>query len=916
MIELRNACARRVLAPIAMLVCVVGIASGEARAQAVCVGDCNSGGTVAINELVLGVNIALGSREVSACEAFDCDDTGKVGINCLVQGVNNALKGCGRATPTGTPAGTSAATATPTGELSVTPTPTGGTGSALTRVRLTYLQVKYDSSKPAILNNSVPIKFGITSNSADQSNPGKASVVVLFSFVEAAPVPPATPRSCDSNGTVLELVGNGVEQQFEADIFPTSDCASWVGEGGAMANLRVDFDAGLRESGMPTGIDYPPVVFSTANANAADNQLCRKTLDPNAPDPGRGCAYALTLQPVPNGTDGKPLVNVQVVRMKPESSVAILVPTAEDPDVPMGMHESDEPAVLVNAAFMLQGRDPYKNLIDPDGDGMVEESDLPPELVAADPGIVERLKFGLTDMELGALDDLPGTAAVKYDIVPTRLLGPDAWLPLAIDDPKNPDPDGHVQEIELTELDPGTETSVAHALYIDGEAREKVSPGGEWAADTDFTIRGCIVASFEEAENTGEEEDPDDIPEGGDVPMGDCRTFKVMLMRPAAPSAEATTAQATAVQMHSFNMDWTRAVGDAQKAQLSGGLRTNNTLDLNGAKSETEGVLEIKGYFNVKLFRAFAKASALTALATSGYEFGIEAFNISLFGRQMMGAELAYEMPFTMGPTFSFPVFSIGFGPVSIGITAGVGGEVGITPKISLSAKQGPPAAPGTGEPPITGLENATSNGLLKATIEPSAALTGNVMGGINLVVAKAALTAMLQVLKIGFPVTAGLRWGVTEQDMQMMVRKLTITGGLSWDLTLNWLNFTLDAMGSLGPCPFCLSKTINILKYENPEQKFNLLMRSLEAPIVLVAEGGGMPTPTGGAEGTPTATGGTEMSPTPTVGGEASPTVGGEATPTVGGEATPEPTTEEVPAGVQHLASPTPTATPIPVGA
>src|SRR4030095_7495096 len=129
------------------------------------------------------------------------------------------------------------------------------------------------------------------------------------------------------------------------------------------------------------------------------------------------------------------------------------------------------------------------------------------------------------------------------------------------------------------------------------------------------------------------------------------------------------------------------------------------------------------------------------------------------------GAELTYEMPFTMGPTFSFPVFSIGFGPVQIGITAGVGGEVGITPKITLSAKQGAP------DPPVAGLENATSNGLLKATIEPSAALTGNVTGGIDITIAKAALTAMLQVLRIGFPVSSELRWGVTELDMQMMVR-------------------------------------------------------------------------------------------------------------------------------------------------
>ncbi len=60
--EIGNACARRVVATIAVLLCVVGAASGKARAQAVCVGDCDRGGTVVINELVLGVNIVLGNR--------------------------------------------------------------------------------------------------------------------------------------------------------------------------------------------------------------------------------------------------------------------------------------------------------------------------------------------------------------------------------------------------------------------------------------------------------------------------------------------------------------------------------------------------------------------------------------------------------------------------------------------------------------------------------------------------------------------------------------------------------------------------------------------------------------------------------------------------------------------------------------
>ena len=54
-----------------------------------------------------------------------------------------------------------------------------------------------------------------------------------------------------------------------------------------------------------------------------------------------------------------------------------------------------------------------------------------------------------------------------------------------------------------------------------------MSPGGEWADETDFTVRGCMIASFPEGGNAGEEEDPEDMPAGGDVPMGDCQTFKV-----------------------------------------------------------------------------------------------------------------------------------------------------------------------------------------------------------------------------------------------------------------------------------------------------------------------------------------------------------------------------------------------------
>src|SRR6185295_3031708 len=162
--------------------------------------------------------------------------------------------------------------------------------------------------------------------------------------------------------------------------------------------------------------------------------------------------------------------------------------------------------------------------------------------------IADSFKYGLSDAELDALDDLPATASVKYDLVPTELLAPDAWMPLTIDDPKEPDPDGHhLSEIDLGELEPGTDNGLAHALYIDGDTRTAVSPGGAWEGQTDFTVRGCIIASFPQGGDASEEEDPEDMPAGGDVPNGDCKTFKVVLMRPSPTTPPAALAQATAV---------------------------------------------------------------------------------------------------------------------------------------------------------------------------------------------------------------------------------------------------------------------------------------------------------------------------------------------------------------------------------
>ncbi len=61
---------------------------------AACTGDCNSDGTVSVDELVTGVDIALGNTPLEQCSSLDADGGGVVTVDELVRAVNNALTGC------------------------------------------------------------------------------------------------------------------------------------------------------------------------------------------------------------------------------------------------------------------------------------------------------------------------------------------------------------------------------------------------------------------------------------------------------------------------------------------------------------------------------------------------------------------------------------------------------------------------------------------------------------------------------------------------------------------------------------------------------------------------------------------------------------------------------------------------------
>ena len=692
-----------------------------------------------------------------------------------------------------------------------------GPGPTISKARLTYLNVKYDTTKPVLLNNPVPIEFGITSNSANPNVPATTAVNVLFSFVQtgASDGDGGVP-TCSSNGLLLNLVGNGVEQKFTADIYPTNDCTFAMGAG-ATVNLAIDFDQSLRLSGTPTTIDYPPVVFSAANASAPDNALCAGSK--NTGTPNKGCVYSLALQPPTVGGDGKPMINIKFDSLKPQSSVAILPPAAPDPEQrDSGAPESDEPLLVVNAAFVLNGRDPYHIPID--------TSALSPAFVASDPDIVNLLSYGLSDGGAAELDDLPtgagggAPATVKYDIVPTNQISPTAWMPLTIDDPKNPNPDGHVSEIDLTTLDPGTENDFTHQLFIEGPTLTAVTGNGPWANQNNFTIRGCLIANFAEDQDPGEE-DPENVPAGGDVPTGDCQTFQIVLVKSPTPTTSGVS--------ESFDMTWTRTVGNPSVLALSGTLGTANSLDLTGARTNSTLSVNLNGHvgtdFNVELLSAFAKAGALATVVNSYVDVGVNAFGNNVFGYQNTANMVSYSQDFMVAKSFSFPTLGYGFGPVSVGITFGVGGNIGLTPAFTVTGTQGPGTDPA--------LSAATVSGTLQATVTPNAGLTGTVSGGIDLLLASAQVVATVQIVNISTPVQANLLWGVT-QGSSDAVTQMTVLGNVNWNLNITWLNTSVDLVGTLGRCFFCVSRTVNLFKYENPGETINLLNRALPGALVL----------------------------------------------------------------------------------
>src|SRR5437867_2326133 len=95
--EMHTLARRSVVLTLAVLIEVAAAhCAAPAQAQS-CVGDCDGGGTVTINEIIVLVNMALGNiTDLTRCPngiPSDITDPSQVNIGTIIKAVNNALAG-------------------------------------------------------------------------------------------------------------------------------------------------------------------------------------------------------------------------------------------------------------------------------------------------------------------------------------------------------------------------------------------------------------------------------------------------------------------------------------------------------------------------------------------------------------------------------------------------------------------------------------------------------------------------------------------------------------------------------------------------------------------------------------------------------------------------------------------------------
>lgn len=636
-------------------------------------------------------------------------------------------------------------------------------------LRMTYLDVQHDLANPVYVNNRVPVEYGITGYA--EGEPTQRQAALTFSFVESEPADPEAPISCSSSAHLVEVTTDGKEQRFKGFIWPTTLCGELVGK---KVSLAVEFDGGEDENAQT---DSPSVVFNPANRAAKLNALCRDAKGQ------AGCVYDLNIEPTPQGAQGK-LIDVLHASMNTASAVALL-PAKES-----------EPMLSVDSVLVVNGRDPYISAMAPD--------EIPQDLLKEDPALAEDLLFGLSPDQVDQLITLPGKATLRYELRPAG--SSDAYMQLQV----ALEAGAKAETAPVNKLNPGSPNTFTHELFAMGQTREALTPGGAWGAESDFEVRGCFGADFEQASDAA-------------AAGSDCQVLDVVLVR--------ETKSANAALSLEMSKRFDRSVG-GDRLNLASVLETENRLDTSGASSRIEGSVTINGdigrEFSFDVARALAQASAGFDPAANGYEVSVVAFGQAIYEISEVGGEIVKEEEFSAAKDFKLPDLGFGFGPVRLGLAFTVGGEVGISVVDALTTTTNTETCA-----EYLGEESAAiACGQIGRTTTPFFAFTGLIEGGVQIGPVSGGVEAELRMINTEFPLGATLSFGMDEQGA------VSVLGNALWDLELTLIQGDVSIVGRIRFRPrimrrFNRTLRVHLFSFSSPLIQTNLLDEDLALEIL-----------------------------------------------------------------------------------
>lgn len=638
-------------------------------------------------------------------------------------------------------------------------------------VALTYLDVKYDLSKPIYVNNRVPIEYGLTAQDGGEPR----QVAVSFSFIESNPEDPELPIECSSSAQVVELNMDGSEQRFSGVIWPTTICSALVGKN---VSLRVTFDGGEEVS---NGEGSSSVTLTQAASGDALNKLCL------TPGGDAGCAYGITIEPTPtNGSDT--LIDIAHADMTTESSVA-LIP-----------EEVTTPLLAMDSVLVINGRDPYVSAIDPEL--------IPTDLLEDEPELADDLQFGLTPEKAEAVISMPGEAKLRYDIRP--LDSDEAFRPLQV--AIAGDESATLADVApVTEIQPGSPNTFTHELFASTQILDALVEGGEWDGVSDFEVRGCFEAEFAQAGN-----------EGAADPQQDCRSVEVIMMREVDDGESSAS---------SFNLNKRlgRSVGGS-RLKLKTFFETKNSLDTQGISSSAVASASLTGRigrrFNVDIVRAEANASAGPDPAANGYEVGVTVFGQTVYEISETGGEITREEEFSVAKSFPVGNLGFGFGPVRIGLSIDLGGEVGINIEDSIST--------------TTNAQTCSDNlgdgdyvvcGQIGRTTTPFFAFTADIFGGVKIGPVRGGIDANLRLVNTELPLAATLNFGVDDEG------KISVNANATMDVELRLIVGNASIVGRIrvkvGFVRFNRTLRVHLFSFSSPLISRNLLDKTVGLEVL-----------------------------------------------------------------------------------